>query len=54
MLYARMGRVADAERHLTAVEQAWGRPDEQTRRMLAEARAAAAGARAKALTAVKG
>jgi len=45
LLYARMGRVTDAERHLAAVEQAWDHPDPAIRRMLDEARAAVASAR---------
>jgi hypothetical protein len=45
MLYARMGRAADAERHLVALEQAWDRPDPAIRRMLDEARAAVRAAR---------
>ena len=45
LLYARLGRVADAERHLAAVEQTWDRPDPDVRRMLAEARAAVRAAR---------
>jgi eukaryotic-like serine/threonine-protein kinase len=39
LLYARMHRVADAERHLAAAEEAWDRPDPAVRRMLDEARA---------------
>jgi hypothetical protein len=45
LLYARMGRVPEAERHLAALEHAWDRPDPEVRRMLDEARAALASAR---------
>jgi len=45
MLYVGMGRVAEAERHLAAVEQAWDRPDPPIRRLLEEARTAVRGAR---------
>jgi len=45
LLYARMGRLADAERHLTVLERWWDRPDELARRMLDEARAAVRNAR---------
>jgi hypothetical protein len=45
LLYARMGRIPDAERHLAAVETAWDRPDPEVRRMLEETRAAVANAR---------
>jgi hypothetical protein len=40
MLYARMGRVAEAEKHLAALEKAWDRPDPEVRRILDEARTA--------------
>ena len=45
LLFARMGRLADAERHLTVIERWWDRPDDIARRMLAEARAAVRAAR---------
>ena len=45
LLYARMGRVADAERHLAALEKAWDRPDPEVRRMLDDARSAVRSAR---------
>ncbi len=45
LLQARMGRFADAERHLAVLEHWWDRPDDIARRMLAEARAAVASAR---------
>ena len=45
LLYAKLGRVADAERHLAAAERAWDRPDPAVRRMLDEARAAVRAAR---------
>jgi eukaryotic-like serine/threonine-protein kinase len=38
LLDGRMGRVAEAERHLAAVEKAWDRPDPPVRRLLDEAR----------------
>jgi tetratricopeptide (TPR) repeat protein/tRNA A-37 threonylcarbamoyl transferase component Bud32 len=45
MLYARMGRPADAERHLAVLERWWDRPDDIARRMLDEARSAVRAAR---------
>jgi tetratricopeptide (TPR) repeat protein len=45
LLYARMGRVAEAERHLAAVESTWDRPEPAVRRMLNDARAAVTSAR---------
>jgi tetratricopeptide (TPR) repeat protein len=48
LLYARMGRIPDAERLLAAAEQAWDRPDAAARRMLEQARAAVRAARAMA------
>jgi len=45
LLYARMGRLPEAERHLAAVERAWDRPDPAIRHMLAEAQAAVRSAR---------
>jgi hypothetical protein len=45
MLYVRMGRLADAERHLTLLEKMWDRPDPIARRLLDEAQAAVASAR---------
>ena len=45
LLYARMGRLADAERHLAVLERWWDRPDDIARGMLAEARAAVKSAR---------
>jgi hypothetical protein len=45
LLYARMERLADAERHLAILEHWWDRPDDVARRMLGEARAAVANAR---------
>ena len=48
LLYARMGRLADAERHLVVLERWWDRPDDIARRMLDEARAAVAALRASA------
>ncbi len=48
LLYSRTGRVADAERHLAAVERAWDRADPAVRRMLEDARAAVLAARARA------
>jgi len=45
LLYARMGRVADAERHLAVLERWWDRPDDISRRMLDEARAVVRSAR---------
>jgi tetratricopeptide (TPR) repeat protein len=45
MLYARIGRASDAERHLAALEQAWDRPDPEIRRRLDKARAAVRAAR---------
>ena len=40
LLYARLGRAADAERHLAVLERWWDRPDDIARRMLEEAREA--------------
>lgn len=40
LLYAQLGRIADAERHLLAAERTWDRPDPAVKRMLEEARAA--------------
>ena len=45
MLYSRLGRLTDAERHLAALEKAWDRPDPDVRRMLDEARTAVRSAR---------
>ena len=45
LLYARMGRAPDAERHLAAAEQALDRPDPAVRKMLEQARLAVASAR---------
>jgi serine/threonine-protein kinase len=45
LLYARLGKLPDAERHLAAAERAWDRPDAAVRRMLEEARAAVRAAR---------
>lgn len=45
LLYAKLGRMADADRHLAATEKIWDRPDPEVRRMLDEARAAVASAR---------
>ena len=45
LLYARMGRLADAERHLAILERWWDRPDDIARRMLDEARSAVCAAR---------
>jgi hypothetical protein len=45
LLYVAMGRVADAERHLAALEKTWDRPDPAVRRLLDEARAAVRAAR---------
>ena len=45
LLYARLGRIPDAERHLAAAEKALGRPDPAVRKMLEEARVAVAGAK---------
>ena len=46
LLYARMGRVPDAERHLAALEKAWDRPDPEVLRMLNATRDAVVAARA--------
>ena len=40
LLYARLGKLSDAERNLAAAEQAWDSPDAAVRRMIEEARAA--------------
>jgi tetratricopeptide (TPR) repeat protein/tRNA A-37 threonylcarbamoyl transferase component Bud32 len=45
LIYARMGRAADAERHLAILERWWDRPDDVTRPMLEAARAAVKSAR---------
>jgi len=45
LLYARMGRLADAERHLAVLERWWDRTDDVTRPMLEEARTAVRSAR---------
>ncbi len=45
VLYARMGRLADAERHLAILERWWDRPDDIAQRLLAEARSAVMSAR---------
>jgi len=45
LLYARLGRAAEAERHLEAAEKAWDRPDPEVRLMLEEARGAVRTAR---------
>jgi tetratricopeptide (TPR) repeat protein/tRNA A-37 threonylcarbamoyl transferase component Bud32 len=45
LLYARTGRLADAERHLAILERWWDRPDDIARRMLDEARSAFRAAR---------
>jgi hypothetical protein len=44
-LYAGMGRVPDAERHLAALERDWDRPDPEVRRLIDDARAAVRSAR---------
>jgi tetratricopeptide (TPR) repeat protein len=48
LLYTRMGRLADAERHLAILERWWDKPDDIARRMLEDARAAVASARSMA------
>jgi len=48
LLYVRMGRIADAERHLAAAEQSWDRPDPAIRHLIAEARTAIVSAREEA------
>jgi hypothetical protein len=48
MLYARMGRLEDAERHLALLQRMWARPGPIARRMLDEARGGVASARAMA------
>ena len=45
LLYSRMGRLADAERHLAVLERWWDRPDDVAQRMLDEARSAVRAAR---------
>jgi len=45
LLYARLGRVADAERHLAVVEKWFTTPDPEARRLLDEARSAVRAAR---------
>jgi tetratricopeptide (TPR) repeat protein len=45
LLYARMGRLADAERHLAVLERWWDRTDDVTRPMLEAARTAVRSAR---------
>jgi hypothetical protein len=45
LLDGRMGRIAEAESHLAAVEKAWDRPDPAVLRLLQEARTAVRGAR---------
>jgi tRNA A-37 threonylcarbamoyl transferase component Bud32/tetratricopeptide (TPR) repeat protein len=46
MLYARVGRLADARALLAVLEKSWDRPDPEVRRMLDEARSAVSSARA--------
>jgi tetratricopeptide (TPR) repeat protein len=45
LLALRLGRIAEAERHLAAAEKAWDRPDPAIRRLLEEARQAVQSAR---------
>jgi tetratricopeptide (TPR) repeat protein len=45
VLYARLGRITEAERHLAALERTWDRPDPAVRRLLADAQAAVRSAR---------
>jgi tetratricopeptide (TPR) repeat protein len=45
LLYARMGRIPDAERHLAALERAWDRPDPKVLTVLDEVRVAVKSAR---------
>ena len=45
LLYVRLGRLAEAERHLMSAERIWDRPDPEVRRMLDEARTAVRSAR---------
>jgi tetratricopeptide (TPR) repeat protein len=44
-LYARMGRLPDAERHLAALEKDWDRPDPEVRRLLDQDRTLVRGTR---------
>jgi hypothetical protein len=54
LLYAGLGRIADAERHLAILERWWDRPDDIARRMLDEARTAVRAARGMARPEVRG